>query len=75
MTDAVSWYDARAFELATSRESVESVRVHAWMAADRLAPEGKRPAFKLGGMWRFRRRHLDEWIAANLTNKDSGASD
>jgi excisionase family DNA binding protein len=39
----------------------------------RLAAEGKLPAFKLGGTWRFRRSDLDKWIAANLTNKDSGA--
>jgi excisionase family DNA binding protein len=41
----------------------------------RLAAEGKLPAFKLGDTWRFRRSDLDEWIAANLSNKDSGASD
>jgi excisionase family DNA binding protein len=41
----------------------------------RLAAEGKLPAFKLGGTWRFRRSDLDEWIAANLTNKNSGAGD
>lgn len=41
----------------------------------RLAAEGKLPAFKLGGTWRFRRSDLDEWIVANLTNKDSEASD
>jgi excisionase family DNA binding protein len=41
----------------------------------RLAAEGKLPAFKLGGTWRFRRSDLDKWIAANLTNKDSGAGD
>lgn len=41
----------------------------------RLAAEGRLPAFKLGGMWRFRRSDLDKWIAANLTNKDSGESD
>ena len=34
----------------------------------RLAAEGKLPAFKLGGTWRFRRSDLDEWIAANLIN-------
>lgn len=38
----------------------------------RLAAEGRLPAFKLGGTWRFRRSDLDEWIAANLTNKSSG---
>ena len=41
----------------------------------RLAAERELPAFKLGGTWRFRRSDLDEWIAANLTNKDSVASD
>ena len=41
----------------------------------RLAAEGKLPAFKLGGTWRFRRSDLDEWIAANLTNKNARASD
>jgi excisionase family DNA binding protein len=41
----------------------------------RLAAEGKLPAFKLGGTWRFRRRDLDRWIAANLTCKKSEASD
>ncbi len=30
----------------------------------RLAAEGKLPAFKLGGMWRFRRSDLEMWIAA-----------
>lgn len=41
----------------------------------RLVANGKLPGFKFGGTWRFRRSDLDEWIAANLTNKDSGASD
>jgi excisionase family DNA binding protein len=41
----------------------------------RLAAEGKLPAFKLGGTWRFRRSDLDAWIAAKLINKDLGASD
>lgn len=41
----------------------------------RLAADGKIPGFKLGGTWRFRRSDLDKWIAANLSNKDSGAAD
>jgi len=28
----------------------------------RLAQEGKIPAFKVGGSWRFRRDDLDRWI-------------
>ena len=34
----------------------------------RLAQEGKIPAFKLGGTWRFRRSYLERWIAES-TNK------
>lgn len=34
----------------------------------RLAQEGKIPAFKLGGTWRFRRSDLELWIAES-TNK------
>lgn len=41
----------------------------------RLVADGKLPGFKLGGTWRFRRSDLDSWIAANLNNRDSGASD
>ena len=40
----------------------------------RLAAEGRLPAFKLGGTWRFRRSDLNEWIVANLTSKDSGVN-
>ncbi len=28
----------------------------------RLAPAGKIPAFKVGGMWRFLRADIDRWI-------------
>ena len=32
----------------------------------RLAANGKLPAFKLGGTWRFRRGDLDAWIASRI---------
>lgn len=28
----------------------------------RLAAEGKIPAFKVGGSWRFRKSEIDSWI-------------
>jgi excisionase family DNA binding protein len=28
-----------------------------------LAAKGKIPAFKVGGVWRFRRAEIDQWIA------------
>ncbi|HHK0271239.1 TPA: helix-turn-helix domain-containing protein [Pseudomonas aeruginosa] len=33
----------------------------------RLAQRGEIPAFKLGGMWRFRRSELDRWIASSIS--------
>lgn len=32
----------------------------------RLAANGKLPAFKLGGTWRFRRSDLDKWIVSRI---------
>lgn len=32
----------------------------------RLAANGRIPAFKLGGTWRFRRAELDGWIASRI---------
>jgi len=40
----------------------------------RLAQEGKVPAFKVGGSWRFRREDLDRWIS-DQTNAAEGPSD
>jgi len=35
----------------------------------RLAREGKLPAFKLGGVWRFRRSELQSWIDKELDHR------
>jgi excisionase family DNA binding protein len=32
----------------------------------RLAHEGRLPAFRVGGAWRFRRADLERWIAGQL---------
>lgn len=40
----------------------------------RLAQEGKIPAFKVGGSWRFRREDLERWIQ-NQINTAEGPSD
>lgn len=34
----------------------------------RLAAAKKIPAFKVGGMWRFKRTDIDHWIAAQSLN-------
>ena len=39
----------------------------------RLAQEGKIPAFKLGGTWRFCRSDLERWIAESTNKQKPGA--
>lgn len=34
----------------------------------RLAAAKRIPAFKVGGMWRFRKADIDSWIAAQFQN-------
>lgn len=41
----------------------------------RLAAEGKIPAFKLGGTWRFRRTELDQWIAVRIGTQSKSTAD
>jgi excisionase family DNA binding protein len=33
----------------------------------RLVSEGKIPAFKVGGTWRFRQTELDQWIGSRIS--------
>jgi excisionase family DNA binding protein len=40
----------------------------------RLAAAKKIPAFKVGGMWRFRRGELDQWIASRIGKAIDGDS-
>lgn len=35
----------------------------------RLAREGKLPAFKVGGVWRFREDEFEKWIVSQTTKK------
>lgn len=37
----------------------------------RLAADGKLPAFKLGGTWRFRRDDLNNWISGRIGSMPS----
>ena len=41
----------------------------------RLAASGKMPAFKLGGVWRFRRAELDQWIASQIGDATDSADE
>jgi len=38
-------------------------------AVTRLAREGKLPAFKVGGMWRFRKDQFEKWVESRSNRK------
>lgn len=42
--------------------------------AYRLAGEGKLPAFKVGGSWRFRRAEIEQWINEQTGENETGQS-
>ena len=53
-------------EILTVGQVAEFLHLHV-MTVYRLAKEGRLPAFKVGGRWRFRRNDLESWIADRAT--------
>ena len=53
-------------ETLTPHEISKILKLHPFTVT-RLAREGKIPAFKVGGVWRFRRDQFEQWIN-RLTN-------
>lgn len=51
----------KLFETLTPNEVAKALKLHPFTVA-RLAREGKLPAFKVGGVWRFRKDQFERWI-------------
>ena len=49
-------------------EIAQALRVHPFTVT-RLAREGKLPGFKVGGIWRFRKDELEQWLESNRRMK------
>jgi len=45
------------------------------MTIYRLAQEGKIPAFKVGGSWRFDKEGIDDWIAQQVRRRQAAVRD
>ena len=60
----------KLFETLTPNEVAKVLKLHPFTVT-RLAREGKLPAFKVGGVWRFRKDEFERWIATR-TNKARG---
>lgn len=53
-------------ETLTPNEIAKMLRIHPF-SVTRLARQKKLPAFKVGGVWRFRKDQFEDWID-RLTN-------
>lgn len=51
-------------ETLTPNDLSKILKLHPFTVT-RLAREGKLPAFKVGGVWRFRKDEFERWIAAH----------
>ena len=51
----------KMFETLTTNEVAKVLKLHP-LTVTRLAREGKVPAFKVGGVWRFRKDQFEQWI-------------
>lgn len=54
-----------ADKIMTVKEVAKYLDVHP-MTLYRLAREGRIPAFKIGGQWRFQKKALDRWVAQSM---------
>ena len=54
--------------IMTVRETAEYLRMNR-MTIYRLAQEGRIPAFKVGGSWRFDRDGIDHWISQQVEKR------
>jgi len=60
-------------ETLTPNEIAKMLRIHPF-SVTRLARQNKIPAFKAGGVWRFRKDQFERWIETQ-TNVQSSLSD
>ncbi|MAF97488.1 MAG: DNA-binding protein [Micavibrio sp.] len=58
-------------DIMTIKEVSEYLKLNE-KTAYRLTLDGKLPAFKVGGSWRFRKSQIDKWIAEQEAKGDKG---
>jgi len=58
-------------EMMTTKELAAYLRFHE-ITICKYASEGLIPAIRIGPIWRFDKDAIDEWIAGEQDNKESG---
>ncbi|MBL1404837.1 MAG: helix-turn-helix domain-containing protein [Rhizobiales bacterium] len=59
-------------DIMTMKEVADYLKLNE-KTAYRLTSDGKLPAFKVGGSWRFRKSEIDEWTKKQ-SNQSKGQS-
>jgi excisionase family DNA binding protein len=57
-------------QIMTLREVAQYLGLHV-MTVYKLTREGRVPAAKIGGQWRFKRDVLDGWLEAQMNHRSS----
>lgn len=60
----------RAEQIMTLREVAQYLGLHA-MTVYKLTREGRMPAAKIGGQWRFKRDVLNQWLETQMHQNHS----
>lgn len=55
-------------DIMTMKEVADYLKLNE-KTAYRLTSDGKLPAFKVGGSWRFRKSEIDQWIKDQSNTK------
>lgn len=62
---------AKTKEIMNTKEVSEFLKLHPF-TVNKMAREGKIPAFKIGVDWRFHRRHIERWINEKIEYNRAG---
>ena len=60
-------------QIMTLREVAHYLGLHV-MTVYKLTREGRVPAAKIGGQWRFKRDVLDEWLETQMHKREAAPS-
>lgn len=58
-------------EIMNTKEVSEFLKLHPF-TVNKLAREGKIPAFKIGADWRFHKKHIERWINEKIAYHQQG---
>ena len=62
---------SKAKDIMNTKEVSDFLKLHPF-TVNKLAREGKIPAFKIGADWRFHRKHIESWINEKIVYQQQG---